>query len=86
MNVFAGSSIGWEYTVTNTGNVGISNVTVSDDNGTSTNTGDDFTAIYRNGDANGNNILDVGETWVYNASGKSIEGAYTNISTALAPF
>src|SRR5262249_35004647 len=41
--VSVGSTVTWTYHVTNTGNVTLTNVVVTDDNGTPGNTADDFT-------------------------------------------
>jgi uncharacterized repeat protein (TIGR01451 family) len=55
--VAPGSSVLLTYTLTNPGNTGIANVSVSDPtHGTPT---------YSSGDVDGDGILDVGETWVY---------------------
>ena len=48
--VIAGRPIKWQYTVTNTGDVTLSNVTVKDNAGTSADTSDDFNATYVSGD------------------------------------
>ncbi|MDD1608678.1 MAG: hypothetical protein LUQ18_09330, partial [Methylococcaceae bacterium] len=87
-SVVAGHSIGWEYTVTNTGNVSLSNVNVKDNNGTST-TADDFSAIavldshaHNVGDVNGDGKLNPGEHWQFSASGIAVAGNYSNIGTA----
>ncbi len=66
------------YTLTNTGNVGLSNVTVSDDNGTPGIAADDFNPTLVSGDTNGNNVLDVGETWTFLASRSMAAGQYSH--------
>src|SRR5207244_419427 len=66
------------YTVTNTGNVPLSGVTVKDDAGTAGTTADDFNATYQSGDTNSDGKLDVTETWVFTASGTAISGQYIN--------
>jgi uncharacterized repeat protein (TIGR01451 family) len=76
--IHTGDAIGWRYTVTNTGNTALSNVMVTDNNGTSANTDDDFSAAYFSGDSNSNNKLDVGETWTFTASGTAVSGTYAN--------
>ena len=60
-------SVTYTYQVTNEGNVSLTGVTVTDDNGTPGDTGDDFSPTYVSGD-DGDNELDVGETWIYTAT------------------
>ncbi|MCE5266296.1 MAG: matrixin family metalloprotease, partial [Planctomycetaceae bacterium] len=74
VQVTAGSAITWTYTVANTGNVALSGVTVTDSDST-------LHPTYVSGDVNANQQLDVGETWVYTASGVAITGAYSNTGT-----
>ena len=59
--------ITYSYTLTNTGNVAISGITVVDNNATGT-TSDDFTPTFLGGDADSDSQLDVGETWTYSAT------------------
>jgi uncharacterized repeat protein (TIGR01451 family) len=73
-NIPAGDTVTWTYEVTNTGNVWLSNISVNDDQlGAITN-------LIDNG--NGDNILQPGETWVYEASGTAQLGQYANLGTA----
>ncbi len=51
-----GSTVTWTYVVTNTGNVPLANVTVTDDQA-------GVTPVYQGGDTNTNNLLDLTETW-----------------------
>jgi uncharacterized repeat protein (TIGR01451 family) len=69
-----GSAISWIYTVTNTGNVPLSNVQVTDNKG--------VVPVYKSGDANQDGKLDLTESWVYSANGTAILGSYQNIGTA----
>lgn len=78
-----GSLVTWTYNVTSTGSTEpIANVIVADDNGTPGNPADDFLAIFSGGDSNGNNLLDVGETWTFVATGVATAGQYGNLGTA----
>ena len=73
-----GSAIGWKYIATNSGNVPLTGVTVTDDVL-------GVNPAYQSGDANTNNVLDVSESWVYTASGTAQSahlGTYTNLGTA----
>ncbi|WP_214476608.1 hypothetical protein [Mesorhizobium sp. dw_380] len=87
LDIFQGQAVTWTYDVKNDGNVALTHVVVIDDNGTA-GTGDDFTATgitsggFNTGDINGNNALDVGETWHYKATGVAQLGTYTNTATA----
>lgn len=69
-----GSPISWIYTATNTGNVALSNVQVTDNRG--------VVPVYQSGDTNQDGKLDLTESWVYSANGTAISGSYQNIGTA----
>ena len=77
-----GAAVTWTYVVTNPGTVPLSNVTVTDDNGTPGNAADDFSPAFAGGDTNGNGLLDPGETWTYTASGTVGTTDYCNVGTA----
>ena len=68
------SAISWIYTVTNTGNVPLSDVKVTDDKG--------VVPVYQSGDTNLDGKLGLTESWVYSANGTAILGSYQNIGTA----
>ena len=57
-----GNEINYEITVTNTGNVTIYDVVVTDPNA------DVGSILYDSGDTDTDGVLDVGETWVYTAT------------------
>ena len=61
-------TIAYTYTVTNQGNAAIAGVVVTDDNRTPGNTSDDFTPSFTGGDTDGDNSLDVNETWTYTST------------------
>ena len=68
--VTPGDNVTWTYQVTNTGPIDIVEVTLLDDQiGAVTN-------LVDNG--NGDNILQPGEIWIYQAVGTAIEGLYRN--------
>ena len=76
--VAGGSAITWTYTVTNTGNVELDTLNVVDDQG--------VTVTFQSGDTDSDSILDLGETWIYTATGTAgVAGTtYTNIGTVSA--
>lgn len=85
LTIIQGESIIWEYKVTNPGDVALSNVTVTDNQGvtpTSLLNGDGFNV----GDLNEDGKLDTNETWIYTAAGTAIDGVYTNTGTASGSF
>jgi uncharacterized repeat protein (TIGR01451 family) len=66
------------YVVKNTGNVALSNVTVTDNRIASAN------IIFIGGDADNDQKLDIDETWTYEANNQDVlSGQYTNIGTAI---
>jgi hypothetical protein len=67
--------------VTNSGNIVLAEITLVDDNGTPGDTSDDLTPTLISGDANGDNLLDVTETWVFQATHTVTTGAYSNQAT-----
>ncbi len=75
-----GGDVTWTYEVTNTGNTPISDVTLTDDAGTAGDTGDDFDPTFTGGDTNGDGLLDVDETWLYEATGTAAAGQYANVA------
>jgi uncharacterized repeat protein (TIGR01451 family) len=76
------STVTWTYVVTNPGNFPLSDVVLADDNGTPGNPLDFFNPTYLSGDANNNDLLDPGETWLYQASAIAQTGQYSNMVTA----
>ena len=79
LTILSGESISWRYTVTNTGNVALSGVTVTDDQA-------GVTPTYQSGDVNNNSLLDLTETWIYTAAGTATTGNYSNTGTAQGSF
>ena len=69
-----GGLVTWTYVVSNTGNVVLSNVVVTDNI-----TG--VTPVYVSGDTNTDGKLDLDEIWHYQATGIATAGQYANIGT-----
>ncbi|MDH3306032.1 MAG: choice-of-anchor E domain-containing protein [Acidimicrobiia bacterium] len=74
--VLVGAPVTWTYVVTNTGNVPLSNVVVTDDV-LGVIAGPD------SGDTNTNGILETSETWTYVVDGVAIAGPYSNVGDVL---
>lgn len=82
-------TIKWTYAVTNDGTAGVTLVTVTDNNGTDDDEDDDFNATavlgmdgFNTGDVANKGVLDVGETWLFEATGVAKEGVYVNLAQA----
>jgi uncharacterized repeat protein (TIGR01451 family) len=71
LSIPVGSAIAWEYTITNQGNVSLSNIALSDQ---LTGTVSNANIISRS--LNDDNVLNVGETWVYRVNGTAVAGNY----------
>ncbi|HET7802354.1 MAG TPA: hypothetical protein VFL38_18165, partial [Humibacillus xanthopallidus] len=88
--LLVGSTATWTYVVRNTGNVAVVMSTIRDDNGTATNTADDFTpapvlaagTAFNVGDLNQNGLLDIGEAWLFSATTVVRSGGYLNTARA----
>jgi uncharacterized repeat protein (TIGR01451 family) len=68
-----GDPITWTYVVTNTGNVPLGDIQVSDNRGVA--------VSFVGGDTNGNGLLDLTETWTYQGTGTATAGQYSNIGS-----
>jgi hypothetical protein len=78
--VTVGDTVTFTYFVNNLGNTPISNVVVVDNNGTPGMSGDDFSPTFVGGDTNDDNLLDVNETWQYQATRIATLGLYQNVA------
>ena len=76
--ILVGGPVHWTYVITNTGNVPIADITVTDDNGTPLSTLDDFTAI-----CNSTN-LGPGGGQICTADGQTVIGPYANVAEVSA--
>jgi hypothetical protein len=79
LTILTGQPILWRYTVTNVGNIGLSNVKVSD-------SAAGVIPLLISGDTNNDGRLNTTETWVYEASGTAITGDYSNTGTATGDY
>lgn len=79
LQILADSPVTWTYTVTNPGNVPLTDLNVTDNQG--------VLPKYISGDTNGNGNLDpLTETWLYKATGTAITGLYQNIGTVTSNY
>jgi large repetitive protein len=76
LKIPVGSAIDWQYTITNRGNVTLSNIELSDQM-----TGAVSSNNIVSRSLNDDNLLDVGETWVYKVAGKATKGNYCSDGT-----
>jgi len=67
-----GDPVIWVYTVTNRGDVPLSSINVTDSDA-------GVIPLYQYGDDNSNNLLDLTEAWIYQATGTATAGYYTNV-------
>jgi len=79
ISILAGYGVTWTYTVTDAGNVPLSNVKVFDSQS-------GVTPGYVSGDTNLDGKLETTETWIYQATGTAITGNYNNTGTATGQF
>ncbi|NNC75740.1 MAG: hypothetical protein HKN93_09555, partial [Acidimicrobiia bacterium] len=73
--ILEGTSVRWTYVITNTGNVPLDNVVVTDNQGL-------VPVLIDQGD--GDDVLAIGETWTYEAFGTAELGEYANLGSVLA--
>ena len=81
-SVPVGSTVTFTYLVTNTGNVPLAGVTVSDDNGTPADPADDFNADLRRRRHRPDGLLDPRETWTFTASARPSPASTPTSATA----
>ena len=83
--ITVGGTVTWRYTVTNTGDVALGSISVTDDAGTAA-TGDDWTMTktsgYLSGDLDNDGLLDLAEIWTFEHTGVAVAGQYGNIGTS----
>ena len=73
----------WLYVVTNPGDAPLANVTVTDDQGVAVTARDADADTFNDGDSDEDNLLDVGESWLFDATGIAELGQYANIGTVV---
>jgi uncharacterized repeat protein (TIGR01451 family) len=93
--ILVGGAVNWTYAVTNCGDVPLTEIVVTDDNGTPGNTADDFNPTpvdvspadgFNDGDTNLDNALDLSETWTYAAAGTAALAQYANIACVVGSY
>jgi hypothetical protein len=80
----SGSTMVVGYLLTNTGNVALQGIPLSDDNGTPGLAADDVSPDYLAGDANNDGKLDLGEAWMFIARIPVLAGQHTHIAEVIA--
>jgi archaellum component FlaG (FlaF/FlaG flagellin family) len=92
VRLVVGTPVAFTYLVANAGNSALAVSSIRDDAGTPTVASDDFTPVavlvagFNAGDANRNDLLDVGEVWQYTsvgtaAGGTALMGLHTNVAS-----
>ncbi|MER8376300.1 hypothetical protein [Mesorhizobium sp. M1406] len=84
LTILTGEAISWKYTVTNGGNVALSGINVTDDQGVVVTA--DLSGGFNVGDTDHDNKLDTDEAWSFTGTGVAGIGAYSNIATATGSF
>jgi hypothetical protein len=79
--ISSGDLVTWTYFVSNPGNVALSNVLVTDDNGTPNNPFDNFSPTFVRGDTDNDGLLDLNEVWQYTASAAAVDLYAANATT-----
>jgi uncharacterized repeat protein (TIGR01451 family) len=74
--VRAGDAVIWTYTVSNTGTITMTALTVTDSRA-------EVTPTLRSGDGGVAGVFEIGETRIYTAAGIAIAGQYSNTATAV---
>jgi hypothetical protein len=86
-DICEGDEVNYDYAVTNIGNANLTNVILEDDNGTPGNTADDFNPTFDpTSDVGSDNILSIGETWLYTHGPVSLTVDTTNIATVTGDY
>jgi hypothetical protein len=79
LNILAGLPITWTYKVSNTGNVPLSSVSLTDDK-------EGIITNFISGDANNNTLLDTDEVWTYTKTGIAQPGSYSNTGSVTGSY
>ena len=81
------SPVTFSYSVSNKGNVPLADLTIDDDHGTPNDPSDDFTLSIANlisGDTDGDELLDIDESWLFEISETVTPGQFTSIARVTA--